>query len=796
MKTIKKVTAIFIAACIILSMSSVYAQNVDSWGIYEAYPTLNEMNLIDFSDACVLYYGLENVKPEENTFSDLPDDAENVLRLVGMNCIFGNDNHEAMPYGNIGEARASIILGRIAKALKENENLQGDEYQHLFDDVSSEMTHPKYWISKNKDAYNPLLSPAQIEEVNDKICDIKENYLIDIENAKTEFNGKSLAEGISKFESPTGVYLNGKEVSESYWEKVRNNIKRAKVQSKMKISYGLVTERTVLESYPIEDMLSDDVTDPEWDNFANTSLNVNDPLIVYFKTLDGKFAYVRSSICDGWVRTDKFAVCENKKQWLDMWKNPDFLVVTGDKIFTETTTIIPEVSKKMLSMGTILPLVKDYDGEELILDRIPYNTYLVKIPTRDKNGKLKAVIVPISAGKDVSIGFLPLTRANLINLAFKHLGNHYGWGGMLDSLDCSEFALMVYKCCGIMLPRNTTWQKLIQPEAITDYSSMTNEEKAEEISKLPSGVILQFPGHEMIYLGTVNGKIYTINSVSSIAQNDVKKRIRSVVVNSLDTKRTNGHTWLDDLNCAISPFVLDSISVTNTDNVSYTNNTNNTNNIGTVKKTQASPEWVYKLDKAQTAEQLFIISAVGKTTAYISMHEKDADGNWNQIITTPGFIGKNGLGKTKEGDGKTPVGVFTFNYAFGIADDPGCAIKYKKVTEDDYWSGDLREGHKYNEMVSINDIPDLDTENSEHIVDYDVHYQYCLNISYNDICEVGKGSAIFLHCLAPQKPYTGGCVAIPKDMMIKVMRNVKENCVVIIDDLKNISPETYEEWGL
>ena len=111
-----------------------------------------------------------------------------------------------------------------------------------------------------------------------------------------------------------------------------------------------------------------------------------------------------------------------------------------------------------------------------------------------------------------------------------------------------------------------------------------------------------------------------------------------------------------------------------------------------------SPEWVAKLKEAENAGQLFVVAGIGETTAYISMHEKDADGTWKQVMTTPGFIGKHGLGKEKEGDGMTPVGTYAFNYAFGIADDPGCAIPYQKVDDDSYWSGDQREGHKYNQL--------------------------------------------------------------------------------------------------
>ena len=208
---------------------------------------------------------------------------------------------------------------------------------------------------------------------------------------------------------------------------------------------------------------------------------------------------------------------------------------------------------------------------------------------------------------------------------------------------------------------------------------------------------------------------------------------------------------------------------------------------------QASPEWVTKLDAAKNAKQLFVVAGYERSTAWISMHEKDENGNWKMLTSTPGFIGKEGLGKTKEGDGKTPVGTFRFNAAFGIADDPGCAIEYTKVDDNTYWSGD--NNIKYNQMVSIKDYPNLNTDDSEHIVDYQNEYQHCLNISYNEDGTPGLGSAIFLHCFGAVKPYTGGCVAIPQDKMEIVMKNVRPDCVVVIDSLEKISPEKWESLG-
>lgn len=205
----------------------------------------------------------------------------------------------------------------------------------------------------------------------------------------------------------------------------------------------------------------------------------------------------------------------------------------------------------------------------------------------------------------------------------------------------------------------------------------------------------------------------------------------------------------------------------------------------------ASPEWVGKLDVAKDAEQLFVVAAFSPeaTGAWVSLHEKQKDGSWRMVMTTPGFIGKNGLGRTREGDMKTPQGVYHFNRAFGIADDPGSLIPYVKVDDDTYWSGEHWEGGRYNELVNAKDFPEIAKrhEDSEHIADYIYHYQYCLNISYNEKRVPGLGAGIFLHCIGPARPFTAGCVAIPEDVMKFVMQRVDEKTVVVIDSFEALS---------
>ena len=197
-----------------------------------------------------------------------------------------------------------------------------------------------------------------------------------------------------------------------------------------------------------------------------------------------------------------------------------------------------------------------------------------------------------------------------------------------------------------------------------------------------------------------------------------------------------------------------------------------------------APEWVTELKAAQDAEQLVIVSGTKGSNAQFTFYERDDDEVWQEILSAPAYIGKNGWGKTKEGDMKTPVGVYTFTQAFGILEDPGCEMDYTQVDDTHYWVGDSK-SEMYNKFVSTEDYDEFSRKDSEHIIDYQPGYEYCLNISWNPDGTPKKGSAIFLHCYTKNK-FTGGCVAIPEASMKEVIQRVREDCVVVMDTSKNI----------
>lgn len=193
-----------------------------------------------------------------------------------------------------------------------------------------------------------------------------------------------------------------------------------------------------------------------------------------------------------------------------------------------------------------------------------------------------------------------------------------------------------------------------------------------------------------------------------------------------------------------------------------------------------SPAWVDALREAKNTDQLLITAATG-TLAVVSLHIRDCTGTWYETMNVQGAIGSKGLGKQKEGDKKTPVGIFRFTDAFGIREDPGSVIPYVRVDDSWWWVGDADSAH-YNRFVSTRDtLRDWADGTSEHIITFGSVYHYVLALNYNTERIPHAGSAIFLHCLRSPGSPTAGCIAIPEENMVQVLRTVDKTCSVIID---------------
>ena len=193
--------------------------------------------------------------------------------------------------------------------------------------------------------------------------------------------------------------------------------------------------------------------------------------------------------------------------------------------------------------------------------------------------------------------------------------------------------------------------------------------------------------------------------------------------------------------------------------------------------------WVSQLNVAKDTSQLILVSANGSNYATVSMHTKGSDGYWADNYSVTGRVGKNGIGKTSEGDKKTPTGVYTFGQAFGVADNPGSSRGYLKVNNNHYWVDDSSSIY-YNKLVDISQTGKR-WNSAEHLAKYPKAYKYAIAVNYNTECIPGKGSAIFLHCDTGNA--TAGCISIPESTMIYTLQNLHSDTKIVIDYSGNLS---------
>ncbi|MBE6047305.1 MAG: hypothetical protein E7213_02670 [Clostridium sp.] len=191
---------------------------------------------------------------------------------------------------------------------------------------------------------------------------------------------------------------------------------------------------------------------------------------------------------------------------------------------------------------------------------------------------------------------------------------------------------------------------------------------------------------------------------------------------------------------------------------------------------QQNQSFVANLKVSHQTSQLIVVSGNGGSSATVSMHTK-VNGLWKQQFSVDGHVGYNGMtGNKREGDGKTPIGVYGFGQAFGINGNPGTSLSYTQVNGNHYWVDDVNSSH-YNKFVNVANVA-KDWNSAEHIVDHTQAYAYAINIEYNSACQKGKGSAIFLHCSTGGG--TAGCVSVPRGTMVNILNNIQPGCLIVI----------------
>lgn len=191
---------------------------------------------------------------------------------------------------------------------------------------------------------------------------------------------------------------------------------------------------------------------------------------------------------------------------------------------------------------------------------------------------------------------------------------------------------------------------------------------------------------------------------------------------------------------------------------------------------------VGKLSAAGQTDQIVVVAGSGMDSPLVktAYYRKDEAGSWQEVFCVSGYCGYNGMSTDKrEGDRRTPVGDYGFVSAFGILPDPGSVIPYKELDEHDFWVDDSSSRY-YNQMVSTRQVTP-DWHSAEELAKVIPSYNYALALDYNTAERIpGKGSAIFLHGIHPQKTWTEGCIAIPEERVKQLVQELKPEARIVI----------------
>jgi D-alanyl-D-alanine dipeptidase len=124
----------------------------------------------------------------------------------------------------------------------------------------------------------------------------------------------------------------------------------------------------------------------------------------------------------------------------------------------------------------------------------------------------------------------------------------------------------------------------------------------------------------------------------------------------------------------------------------------------------------------------------------------------------------------KEGDGKSPAGVFALTSAFGTIAKPAFVrLPYTQLDERTECVDDPKSFH-YNKIVNRIQVGIFDWKSSEKMLEIGEQYDLGVFVAYNSNPVVkGKGSCIFLHIWKNADSGTTGCTAMQRADMEKVL---------------------------
>ena len=411
--------------------------------------------------------------------------------------------------------------------------------------VADAMLKADFWLAKLSSPRQVVLEPAGIVAFNRAIVQALPQAVVDLDEVPLAVGRASLRQWLAADRLPRGQerYSDGTLLTAGFYDQLERNLNLQAIRDANPVSWGFVVRRSDLRTFPTDAAASEDDESDDFDLFQETAVNIAEPLAVLHRSADGKWLYVQLVNYRGWLRSDDVALAADRQTWQARRALP-FVVITGTKVAPRDAVMGKPVADWRAGMGAKLPFFG-----------MKKEGYQVEIPRRDAQGAVIWQKAWIHGKADVSVGYLPYTRANILRQAFKMLGEHYGWGGLNEGRDCSSFIMDIYNVFGIRAPRNADQQEAVPGRRIVLRGIGDVASRYALLTQASPGATLHMRNHVMLYLGEHNGKHYAIHSLGSYGDASRPRSdgslprigVMQIVVGDLDLPLRSGRRFIEVL---------------------------------------------------------------------------------------------------------------------------------------------------------------------------------------------------------------------------------------------------------
>ena len=463
-------------------------------------------------------------------------------KIPSLEANLGNTGTDKEPIGINIEPTSNQILGDTEGEESEANarlKLNSVDMHNRIPHIQEKMLNYKFWTEGLDNSEEIIMTKNQIKDFNNKNIEYC-STLIDLKSYKEEISSEELLKlikSISTLDNKVFYGTDGKTFLQGSISNLEEKLNLGKIQEKNQVRYGLSIRRSSIRTFPTHEPAYKKPGDIQFDRFMETAIYPCEPVLVLWESKDEKWFFVQMYNYLGWVPKSDIAIGD-KKDIIDYVDRDTFVVVTGHQIYLNV-----KGEEITCDMGVVLPLTTDSNHQNS-------DKYTIEFPIKE-NGTLGFTKVDVFKNQEVTLGYLPYTRENIIKQAFKFLGEQYGWGGMNNARDCSAFIMDIYRTFGINLPRNTGDQGQRSYGETYDLSKYNNiEGKKEALTRLDTPIPLYMSGHTMLYIGEYQGRHYIIHNFAGFydIKSDGTKEyidIMGVALTTLDINLSNGKTFLE-----------------------------------------------------------------------------------------------------------------------------------------------------------------------------------------------------------------------------------------------------------